>query len=288
MDVEKADSIQSSSDQRRQIWLITGCSTGFGRAIAEAALAAGHLVCATARDVRAIADLEADHCLTLPLDVTDPADIPAAVSAVAAKWGRIDVLVNNAGFGLIGAVEECAEEQVRRCVETNFFGALHLTRAVLPTMRAQGVGTVVNISAAAASGNYPGFGIYGAAKAALEYLSESLRGELAPFGIRVMVVQPGPFRTDFIRRNLERASASIPGYEPTSGKFLRLIETMDGRQPGDPAKAARAILAAVAAPQPPQRLVLGKYANAKASRRSADLEKERTAWEHIGLPTDFA
>jgi NAD(P)-dependent dehydrogenase (short-subunit alcohol dehydrogenase family) len=264
-------------------WFITGCSSGFGRAIAEAALAAGHRAIATARDVRSIADLESAACRVLTLDVTDAANICETI----AEAGSFDVLVNNAGYGLVGAVEECDDDQIRRNVETNFFGPMNVIRAALPMLRGQKSGHIINISAAAAISNYPGFGVYGAAKAALEYLSESLRLELAPLGIRVTLVEPGPFRTDFVTRSLEKASQPLTDYDSTSGKFGRLIASMNGKQPGDPAKAAKAILAIVEAESPPLRFVLGKYANDKARRRAADLEKERTAWEHVGLPTEF-
>jgi NAD(P)-dependent dehydrogenase (short-subunit alcohol dehydrogenase family) len=264
-------------------WFITGCSSGFGRAIAEAVLASGHRVIATARDVSRIADLESPACRVLTLDVTDAESLRGAI----AEAGTFDVLVNNAGYGLIGALEECDDEQTRRNMETNFFGPLNVIRAALPMLRAQKGGHIINISAAAAISNYPGFGIYGAAKAALEFMSESLRLELAPLGIRVTLVEPGPFRTDFVTRSLERAAVSISDYDGTSGKFGRLITSLNGKQPGDPAKAAQAILAIAAAEAPPLRLVLGKYANDKARRRAADLEKERTTWEATGLPTEF-
>lgn len=275
-------------DNASRIWFITGCSTGFGRALAEAALAAGHCVTATARDVRMVADLEqAGRCQVLPLDVTDAAAVNAAVQSALTEWGRLDVVVNNAGQGLCGAVEECSDAEARQNMETNFFAPLNVLRAVLPALRAQRSGHLVAISAAAAISNYPGFGIYGAAKAAVEFLHESLRQEVAPFGVKVTLVEPGPFRTAFVGKSLQTAAQSLPDYDPTSGKFRRLITSMDGKQPGDPAKAAAAILAAVESPAPPLRLVLGKYANAKAARRAAELERERTAWESVGLPTDY-
>lgn len=264
-------------------WFITGCSSGFGRAIAEAALAAGHRVIATARDVRSLADLECDACRVLTLDVTDAENIREAI----AEADSFDVLVNNAGYGLIGAVEEYDDDQIRRNVETNFFGPMNVIRAALPMLRGQKSGHIINISAAAAISNYPGFGVYGAAKAALEFLSESLRLELAPLGIRVTLVEPGPFRTDFVTRSLKKASKPISDYDGTSGKFSRIIASMNGKQPGDPAKAAKAVLAIADAESPPLRLVLGKYANDKARRRADSLEKERAAWESTGLPTEF-
>jgi NAD(P)-dependent dehydrogenase (short-subunit alcohol dehydrogenase family) len=263
-------------------WFLTGCSSGLGRSLAVAALAAGHRVVATARDPSTLADLAGDACRTLPLDVTDPASVRAAVAAA----GPFDVLVNNAGRGLLGAVEECDDAEVRANFETNLFGPLAVIREALPMFRAQRSGHVFNVSAAAAIANYPGMGAYGAAKAALEFLSESLRLELAPLGVRVTVVEPGPFRTDFVGRSLDRAARTLPDYDGTAGRFARLVGGMHGKQPGDPAKAARAILAAAEAEAPPMRLVLGKYANDKARRRAAERERERTDWEGVALPTE--
>ena len=273
-----------------RVWLITGCSSGFGRALATAALARGQWVVATARRLESIAPLAERHpdtCRAITLDVTDSAQVKSAVAEAAAAFGRIDVVVNNAGYGLIGAFEELGEEQIARNFSVNFFGALEVIRATLPILRAQGSGHIVNISAAAVISNYAGFSIYGATKWALEGVSESLAAELKPLGIKVTIVQPGPFRTDFISRSLERAENHLADYDRTSGKFLRFLETMEGKQPGDPARAAEAIIAAVESDTPPSRLVLGKYANDKARKKFTDAEKERAAWEHVGVPTDF-
>ncbi len=272
----------------QKTFLITGSSTGVGRAIAEAAIGAGHRVMATARDIRAIIDLERHNvCHVTDLDITDAENVSRVIAETTQLWGTIDVIINNAGYGLIGAVEECNDEQIRRNIETNFFGPLQVIRAALPILRAQKSGHIINISAAAAISNYPGFGIYGGAKAALEFMSESLRAELAPLGIKVTLVQPGPFRTDFITRSLDKAEQHIPDYDATSGKFAQLLAAMNCKQPGDPTRAAKAILAVVDSDTPPMRLVLGKYANDKSRRRAADAEKERTNWEPIGLPTEF-
>jgi len=273
-----------------RVWLITGCSSGFGLALATAVLARGQRVVATARRLESIAHLAARHpemCRAIALDVTDSAQVKSAVAEAAAAFGRIDVVVNNAGYGLVGAFEELREEQIDRNFSVNFFGALEVIRAALPILRAQGSGHIVNISAAAVISNYAGFSIYGATKWALEGVSESLAAELKPLGIKVTIVQPGPFRTDFISRSMERAGNHIADYDRTSGKFLRFLETMSGKQPGDPAKAAEAIIAAVESESPPLRLVLGKYANDKARKKFPDAEKERAAWEHVGNPTDF-
>lgn len=272
------------------VWFITGCSSGLGRALARRVLTRGHRLVATARRKETLADLVAshpDHCRALALDVAVAAQIAPVVAQAAAAFGRLDVVVNNAGYGLIGAVEEVSDEQIARCFETNFFGALRVMRAALPILRAQRRGHFVNISAAAAIANYPGFSIYGATKCALEGVSESLAAEVRPLGLKVTLVQPGPFRTDFIARSLERAPGRIADYEASSGKFLRFLETMSGRQPGDPDKAADAIIAAVASEPPPLRLVLGKYANEKARRKLASAARELDAGSAAGIATDF-
>ncbi len=274
-----------------RVWLITGCSSGFGLALAAAVLARGQRVVATAREPGALAGLAARYpetCRTLALDVADAAQVKSAIAEGAAAFGKLDVVVNNAGYGLVGAFEELGAEQIARNFSVNFFGALEVIRAALPTLRAQGSGHIVNISAAAVIANYAGFSIYGATKWALEGVSEALAAELKPLGIKVTMVQPGPFRTDFISRSLERAERRMADYDRSSGKFLRFLEMMDGKQPGDPAKAAEAIIAAVESPTPPLRLVLGKYANDKARKKFADAEKERGAWESVGASTDFS
>ncbi len=271
------------------VWLITGCSSGLGRALAGRALAQGHRVVATARQPAALADLATSFpgsCRPLALDVTSPGQVATVVTQAAEAFGRLDVVVNNAGYGLVGALEEFSEEQILRNFETNFLGALRVIRAALPVLRAQGRGHFVNISAAAAISNYAGFSVYGATKCALEAVSESLAAEVRPLGLRVTIVQPGPFRTDFIARSLEPAAGSIPAYEPTSGKCRRFLAAMDGKQPGDPARAADAIIAAVAAEQPPLRLVLGRYAIDKTRRKFAAATRELDTWADVGLATE--
>lgn len=274
-----------------RVWLITGCSSGFGLALVTSLLSRGQRVIATARQPDSLAELAARYpemCRVLPLDVADAAQVKGAMAEAADAWGRLDVIVNNAGYGLVGAFEELGAEQIARNFSVNFFGALEVIRAALPILRAQGSGHIVNISAAAVISNYAGFSIYGATKWALEGVSESLAAELKPLGIKVTIVQPGPFRTGFIARSLKRAASRIADYDRTSGKFLRILESMDGKQPGDPARAADAIIAAVESAMPPLRLVLGKYANDKARKKFAEAEKERAAWEHVGLSTDYS
>ncbi len=271
-------------------WLITGCSSGFGQSIAEAALIAGDHVIATARklaDLETLEHIGAGRCHILALDITDAAQVKAVIAEAATITGRLDVVVNNAGYGLIGAVEECSEEQTRRNFETNFFGALNVIRAVLPVMRAQESGHIVNISAAAAIANYPGFGVYGAAKAAVESLSESLRTELAPHGIKITVVQPGPFRTAFIERGLDHAEP-MPDYAGTAGKFAAFLKNVDGKQPGDPERAAALIVKMVRDGQSPLRLPLGKYAVKKIRDTASARLRELESWEQEAKETDFS
>jgi NAD(P)-dependent dehydrogenase (short-subunit alcohol dehydrogenase family) len=272
------------------VWLITGCSSGLGRALAARVLAQGHRLVATARQVETLGDLVAmapDRCRAMALDVADASQAGPVVARAAEAFGRLDVVVNNAGYGLVGALEEYDEAQIVRNFETNFFGALRVIRAALPILRAQRRGHFVNISAAAVIGNYAGFSIYGASKWALEGVSEALAAEVRPFGVRVTIVQPGPFRTDFVAR-LERATRHLPDYDPSSGKFQRFLETMRGKQPGDPDRAADAIIAAVAADNPPLRLVLGKYAIDKVRRKLGAAARELDAGSAAGLATDFS
>ena len=273
------------------VWFITGCSSGLGRALALRALARGHRVVATARQPETLADLVAGHparCRAFELDVTSPDQVRAVVAEAASAFGRLDVVVNNAGYGLVGALEELGDEQIARNFETNFFGALRVIRAALPILRAQGSGHIVNISAAAVISNYAGFSIYGATKWALEGASEALAAEVRPLGLKVLLVQPGPFRTDFLTRSLEKADRVMADYVPTSGKFALYLENMEGKQPGDPEKAADAIIAAVLSDRPPLRLVLGKYATDKSRKKFATAQRELDAWSAVGEPTDYS
>lgn len=278
-----------NASMSEKVWLITGCSSGFGRALAEAALERGDRVVATARQSATLFELAVRWPGTahlLELDVTDAAQCDAVVREAVGVFGRIDVLVNNAGYGLVGAVEEATPVQIEQNFAVNFFGPLAMIRAALPHFRATRGGHILNISAAAAIANYAGFGIYGAAKCALEGLSESLALEGRSFGLKVTLVQPGPFRTDFISRGLERTPQGISEYDASSGKFAKFLATMDGKQPGDPARAARAMLRVVDAERPPQRLVLGKYALEKSRRTLAQREAELKTWEETSLGAD--
>lgn len=271
------------------VWFLTGASSGLGRALAEAVLDAGHHLVATARQPTSLADLAALHparCELLTLDVTDPVQIRQTLAEATRRWGRLDVVVNNAGCGLLGAVEESGDDEIQRTFATNLFGPIQITRAALPVLRAQGSGHFVFISAAAAISNYPGFGIYGAAKAALDALAESLRAETTPLGLRVTVVHPGPFRTDFIRRSLHRTTHTLPAYTPTVGKFAETLARLDGRQSGDPTRAAHLLVHLVSSGQAPFHLPLGRYTIEKLKRRAAATAQSAAHWETAACQSD--
>jgi NAD(P)-dependent dehydrogenase (short-subunit alcohol dehydrogenase family) len=272
-------------------WLITGCSSGLGRDLARAVLEAGHSAVATARDAASLRDLTEpypDRALAVALDVTDPAQVAAAVRQGEERFGGIDVLVNNAGYGYRAAVEEGDEADVAALFATNVFGPVALIKAVLPGMRARRSGAVVNISSIGARICPPGSGYYAASKAALEGLSGSLRKELEPLGIAVVVVEPGGFRTDFAGRSLQQSATPIADYAETAGKRRKENDTAHGTQPGDPARAARAIIAAVEADRPPALLMLGTDA-LSAIRSVIDAQlAELGTWEETSRSTDFS
>lgn len=273
-----------------KVWLITGCSSGLGRALAETVAASGAKLMATARRPETLAELEPQYPETVrtrALDVTKTAGIADVVEDTVAEFGRLDVVVNNAGYGLLGALEELDAAQIERNLATNFLGPVHLIRAALPIFRAQQSGHIINISAIAAFSPEMGFSVYGAGKAALDALADSVASEAGVFGVRVTQVIPGPFRTDFIGRSLERAARTVPGYERTSGKFAAYLDKINGAQPGDPRKAAQAILAAARADRPPRRLLLGKFAHDQYRRRLEALGRELPASEALGLATDY-
>lgn len=229
----------------------------------------------------------AGRCHGLALNITDADQVRSVLNTAAQMTSKIDVCVNNAGYGLIGAIEECSEEQIRRNFETNFFGTLNVIRAVLPIMRAQKSGHIINMSAAAAISNYPGFGIYGAAKAAVESLSESLRAEVQPHGIKVTLVQPGPFRTAFISKGLDHGE-QMPEYAGTAGKFAAFLNHVDGKQPGDPERAAELIVQMVHEQLAPQRLPLGKYAVKKIRDTANQRLREVDDWADRASNTDLS
>jgi NAD(P)-dependent dehydrogenase (short-subunit alcohol dehydrogenase family) len=270
-------------------WLITGSSSGFGLELVKAAAARGDHVIATMRNPAGFVVPEglAGAITPVAMDVTDEAQVRRVVAEVVRTHGRIDVLVNNAGYGLIGSLEECTSEQIRRNIETNLMGPVHTMRAVLPVMRQQKSGHIINMSAAAAIENYAGFSVYGGAKYGLEGVSEAVAAEVKPFGVRVTLVQPGPFRTDFIARSMDRAAGQVAEYQPTVGKFAAFLEGVNGKQPGDPAKAAALIVSLVDEERPPFRLALGKYAIGKVKRKQASVLRELEQWEGRGAATEF-
>ena len=271
-------------------WLITGCSTGLGRALAEAVIAAGHNTVVTARDVERVADLAADktdRVLALPLDVTGAAQVTSAVDQAEERFGGIDVLVNNAGYGYRAAVEEGDDSDIRTLFETQFFGAVAMIKAVLPGMRARRAGAIVNISTIGVQIMPVGSGYYAASKAALEGMSGALYGELQPLGISVTVVEPGAFRTDFAGRSLTQSSTVIDDYANTAGKRRKEHDTMHGTQAGDPVKAAQAIITAVESDDPPPFLLLGNDALVTYRRLTAARLDIIEAWEHLTTSTDI-
>ncbi|MBA8792536.1 NAD(P)-dependent dehydrogenase (short-subunit alcohol dehydrogenase family) [Friedmanniella endophytica] len=272
-------------------WLITGCSTGLGRAFAEATLERGHRVVVTARDpesVRDLADRYPETALATALDVTDDAQVAAAVAAAEERFGAVDVLVNNAGYGYRAAVEEGEDDAVRRLFETHVFGTVRTIKAVLPAMRARRSGTIVNLSSIGARICPEGSGYYAAVKAAVEALTASLRKEVAPLGIAAMVVEPGAFRTDFAGRSLTQSAEPIADYAETAGRRRKEHDTVHGHQKGDPAEAARALIEAVESEDPPYLLLLGNDAS-DAFRHVLDgLRTEIDQWETLSRGTDFA
>lgn len=269
-------------------WFITGASRGFGLLIAKVALARGDNVIATARQPQSIITALDNHpsVLALPLDVTDEAAAFSAVDQAIARFGRIDVLVNNAGYGLLGAVEEATADEVRRIYETNVFGLLNVTRAVLPAMRGQGSGHVINISSIGGYQAYQGWGVYGSTKFAVEGITEALAQELQPLGIHATVVEPGFFRTDFLDASSLSTSAEILDYAGTVGAMRRFAVDANHQQPGDPMKLACAVLMLADAPQPPLRLALGSDTVARLRSKNASVERELGAWMHVSLSTD--
>jgi NAD(P)-dependent dehydrogenase (short-subunit alcohol dehydrogenase family) len=272
------------------VWFITGCSTGFGHELGKAVLARGWRAVVTARRPEQLSALVAGHegrALPLRLDVTDAAMIEQAAAEAEAHFGRIDVLVNNAGYGYLAAIEEGEDEAVRKQFETNVFGLIAMTRRVLPGMRARRRGHIVNISSiggliARAAGGY-----YSATKFAVEALSESLSREMAPLGIKVTIVEPGPFRTDWGGRSIVESPTRIEDYAETAGKRREEIRANSGKQVGDPARGAEAIIQAVQSDEPPLRLLLGAPALKLAYNRLAVLRANFDAWRETTLGADY-
>ncbi len=268
-------------------WFITGASSGFGTAFAHYALERGDNVVATARSVARLEALVArapERVLAQKLDVTVAADIAPAVEAAVRRFGRVDYLFNNAGYGVVGAVEETSEAELRAVLDTNFFGAVAVTRAVLPVMRAQRAGAIVNISSMGGQMSFEGVGAYSASKFALEGLSEALALEVAPFGIKVLIVEPGAFRTEFGAGAL-RTMPVMAAYQDGLAHIRGVLGAMDGAQPGDPAKAARAVAQALEAGVTPLRLQLGADSIGAVRAHAQQLLQDLAAWERVGLDT---
>ena len=276
--------------QRGNNWFITGASSGFGRLLAEHLLSHGATVVATARKVDDLADLTTRFpggAIVLPLDVTSEGSIDHAVADAIAHAGHIDVLVNNAGYGVCGAVEEVTEQEYMPMFQTNVFGLINLTKAFLPMFRERRSGAIVNLSSIGGLIGSPGWGFYNATKFAVEGLSEALHAELAPMGIHVMVVEPGPFRTDFLGRSGKEAARRIADYETTVGKTREYFKTQAGKQAGDPRRAVKAIVEAVNAPEPPRHLLLGKLALQRFRTHLEQWNEELNKWQDVTNGADF-
>lgn len=273
-----------------KVWFITGCSTGFGRELSKLLLESGAKVVVTARDAAKVQDLveiAPENALALSLDVTNKAQVADAVSKAEAHFGSIDVLVNNAGFGYFGAIEESDEAEARSMFETNFWGLAEMTRAVLPGMRERRSGAIVNISSIGGFVGFPGVGYYNATKFAVNGFSEALKKELDPLGIKVILVQPSGFRTDWAGRSANDATVSIGDYAETAGANQAAIRGYSGNQPGDPVRAAKAIVAAVGSDEPPFFLLLGKAALKNARIKLEDLHSDFDKWAETSEGADF-
>ena len=271
-------------------WFITGASTGFGRVLAEEVLKAGGKVIATARDRDKVADLEAkfpQRAKALALDVTHAGQVDSAVSQAFAQFGRVDVLVNNAGYGVAGAIEEVSDAEFMPMSETNVFGLLRVTRAFLPHLRKQRSGHILNLSSIGGLVASPGMGYYNATKFAVEGLSEALAAEVAPLGIRVTIIEPGPFRTDFLGRSGVVAKERIADYDATAGNMRKYFAENDGKQKGDPQRAVHAMMQVVESPNPPLRLLLGAAALQRLRSKLGTWEKEIAEWEQVTVGADF-
>lgn len=273
----------------QKVWMITGASRGFGAEIAKAVLAAGEKVIATARNIESLNNLgDSENVFKVALDVTRDPQVKKAVKAALAHFRRIDVLVNNAGFGLLGAVEEGSRKEVEDVFRTNVFGLLNVTRAVLPRMRKQRSGHIINMSSVAGFSAFPGWGLYASTKFAVEGITEGLQGELAPLGIHATAVEPGMFRTDFLDgSSLTRTARQISDYEETVGKTRETAEQRNHQQPGDPKKLAQALIEIVNAPDPPLRLPLGKDTLERLEQKSEQVKRETEQWRNLSASTDF-
>jgi NAD(P)-dependent dehydrogenase (short-subunit alcohol dehydrogenase family) len=277
-------------DETTPVWFITGCSTGFGHDLAKAVLARGWRAVITARDASKLADLALTHpanALALSLNVTNTAQIADSIAQAKAKFGTIDVLVNNAGYGYQSSIEEGEEQQIRAQFDANVFGLFALTRAILPIMREASSGYIMNITSVAGYIGFPGSGYYAASKHAVEGFSDSLAAEVGPLGIRVTCVAPGPFRTDWAGRSLIQTKGHIPAYADTAYARMKSTAEKTGTQPGDPVRAAEAMIALTQAEHPPRHIVLGAFGLDAVTKKLRSALEEIEAWRETGLNTDF-
>ncbi|WP_248323062.1 oxidoreductase [Caballeronia sp. Sq4a] len=272
------------------VWLITGCSTGFGRELANAVLEGGWRAVVTARDPSKVQDIvkgHEDRAIVLPLDVQNREQIKNAVEQTMQRFGRIDALVNNAGYGYLAAIEEGEDDVVRDMFETNVFGLVDMTKAVLPVMRAQKSGIVINVSSIGGLASFAATGYYHGTKYAVEGISESLATELKPLGIDVMIVEPGPFRTNWAGPSIKSSATEIADYAATAGERRKQTAARSGNQAGDPVRAAHAIIEAATADTPPLRLLLGKTALELARKKLDMLKRDFDTWEKTTVGADF-
>ncbi len=274
----------------KKVWFITGCSSGFGSALAKELLEIGYQVAVTARNidqVKTLTDAYPETAFPISLDVTNPLQITSAVESAIARFGRIDVLVNNAGIGYFGAIEESEEDEVRKMFEINVFGLAKMTQAVLPYMRKQRSGHILNIASIGGLRSFPGIGFYNATKYAVDGLSESLSKEVAPLGIKVTIIAPSGFRTDWAGRSAKNTSISIEDYATTAGKNMGDIRGYSGNQPGDPVRAAKAMILVTETENPPLRLLLGAAALKGGRIKLDELKHDFDTWAAVSEGADF-
>jgi NAD(P)-dependent dehydrogenase (short-subunit alcohol dehydrogenase family) len=281
--------VSNAGNPTNKVWFITGASRGFGMLIARDALARGDSVVATARNPQHVIDAIGAHpnLLAVKLNVTDEAEAVTAANAAIARFGRIDILLNNAGYGLLGAVEEASADEVKAQFDTNVFGVLHTVRAVTPFMRAQGSGHIMNVSSIGGYAAYAGWGVYGATKFAVEGLTEALAAELAPLGISATVIEPGFFATDFLdSSSLVKTGREIAQYADTVGAMREFAAGVNHKQPGDPAKLATAVLKLADSKKPPVRLPLGTDTVGRIREKNRLVEAELEQWLDVANSTD--
>jgi NADP-dependent 3-hydroxy acid dehydrogenase YdfG len=274
----------------KKVWFITGCSSGFGGALAKELLENGYPVAVTARNidqVKTLTDAYPETAFPISLDVTNPLQITSAVESAIARFGRIDVLVNNAGIGYFGAIEESEEDEVRKMFEINVFGLAKMTQAVLPYMRKQRSGHILNIASIGGLRSFPGIGFYNATKYAVDGLSESLSKEVAPLGIKVTIIAPSGFRTDWAGRSAKNTTVSIEDYATTAGKNMGDIRGYSGNQPGDPVRAAKAMILVTETENPPLRLLLGAAALKGGRIKLDELKHDFDTWAAVSEGADF-